>query len=350
MPLTRHAVPSLAALTLLLLPLGARAQSPYDRLVVFGDSLSDTGNAYSVTSALHQVLPSITPTPASPPYYNGRFSDGPIWVEDLAQQLGVNFDTTPMQLVNPATLQVKVTGDDIALGGATTGTANFGTPINVAAGMQTEVAAYLTQEKVDPHALYILWGGANDYFSAASSNPTADAATRQQTVNTTVSNLTGEIGALANAGAKNFLIPNLPDLGTTPFAASNNLMTPLSEYTATHDADLAAALGALSANPAYAGDTFQLLDVNGLYNSVEADPTAYGFEFTTGQGMDNLGPNQDKYLFWDYFHPTAPGHRLLAGLAYRTVTPAAVPEPNTFALLGAGLALVGFARRRKRTV
>ena len=49
-------------------------------IVVFGDSLSDTGNLY---------LASGKTTPPSPPYFLGWFSNGPLWVERLASRLVV---------------------------------------------------------------------------------------------------------------------------------------------------------------------------------------------------------------------------------------------------------------------
>ena len=68
----------------------------FSSLFVFGDSLSDSGNAFVPTGGA---------IPASPPYLNGRFSNGPIWVEHLAPALGFTF--------NGAT--------DFAIGGAETG-------------------------------------------------------------------------------------------------------------------------------------------------------------------------------------------------------------------------------------
>ena len=54
---------------------------PISTVVVFGDSLSDKGNIYEYTK--HRM-------PAAPGYYQGRFSNGPIWPELLANQLFPN--------------------------------------------------------------------------------------------------------------------------------------------------------------------------------------------------------------------------------------------------------------------
>ena len=84
------------------------------KLVIFGDSLSDQGNTYTVTSALG------TPTPPPQAYWEGRFSNGPIWAEYFAQYLGV-------RLV--ASSQVRsgkdAEGVNFAWGGATSQLANL---------------------------------------------------------------------------------------------------------------------------------------------------------------------------------------------------------------------------------
>ena len=50
----------------------------YSNVFVYGDSLSDTGNIYTFSG--HTI-------PQSPPYYMGRFSNGPLAVEYLANTL-----------------------------------------------------------------------------------------------------------------------------------------------------------------------------------------------------------------------------------------------------------------------
>ena len=54
---------------------GGVVAAPITDLYVFGDSLSDTGNLFALTFGIE---------PPSPPYFDGRFSDGPVWVETLA--------------------------------------------------------------------------------------------------------------------------------------------------------------------------------------------------------------------------------------------------------------------------
>ena len=80
------------------------AAGPFNNLVLFGDSLSDIGNI--------AAQPFIN-TPG-PYYWNGRFSNGPVYAETLATGLGL-----------PALIRSTASGGaDYAYGGAkTTGTA-----------------------------------------------------------------------------------------------------------------------------------------------------------------------------------------------------------------------------------
>ena len=66
----RHVAPTVAA-----------PGAPYSAIYAFGDSLSDAGNVSFATLGL---------VPASPPYADHSFTNGPVWVQDLAQSLGGN--------------------------------------------------------------------------------------------------------------------------------------------------------------------------------------------------------------------------------------------------------------------
>ena len=52
----------------------------FSEIVVFGDSDSDTGNVYELSGEMQ---------PKSPPYFEGRWSNGPVWVEYLAERFDV---------------------------------------------------------------------------------------------------------------------------------------------------------------------------------------------------------------------------------------------------------------------
>ena len=108
----------LACLAITALVLGAAAQAngqaPFDEIIVFGDSLSDTGNVFISSGG-----------PPSPPYFDGRFSNGPVTVERVADRLGL-----------PAPSPSLIGGTNFARGGAETGpgfgsigTPNLGTQI-----------------------------------------------------------------------------------------------------------------------------------------------------------------------------------------------------------------------------
>jgi cholinesterase len=72
--------------------------------------------------------------------------------------------------------------------------------------MFQELALYvsLSGGVADPNALYFVWGGANDLLTRDS--PVAGA-----------QNIAGYVAELAMDGATHFLVPNLPNLGLTPF-------------------------------------------------------------------------------------------------------------------------------------
>ena len=66
------------ATSLVLGTITATAQAPhYTNLYVFGDSYYDVGNLYAAFGR------------PGPPYYDGRLSNGPIWVDHIAGFLGL---------------------------------------------------------------------------------------------------------------------------------------------------------------------------------------------------------------------------------------------------------------------
>src|SRR5271166_5113143 len=134
---------SLVAATALLTTLAVQASaSPlYSAIYAFGDSLSDTGNLFDSIG-----LP-------APPYSNGRFSNGPVWVEDLSQKVGLG----------PVTPSVEG-GNDYAWGEATTGYSGTLNPAAPVPTLADQVGQFLAKGSAPPSALYTFSIGANDLF------------------------------------------------------------------------------------------------------------------------------------------------------------------------------------------
>ena len=253
---------------------------PITGIVSFGDSLSDTGNLFAATGQ----------PPA--PYYQGRFSNGPVWVEHLAQALGLAAPT-------PSVLG----GTDYAWGGAETGS---GTVSGGIANMGLQVASYLAGNTPLPTQLFTLWGGGNDFFDGQT-NPSVP-----------VSNIGSEITSLAGAGARMFMVLNLPQLGDVPgsLGLPQAQRDGLSQLSLAFDTSLHAELDQLRQG---LGVTIFEIDVNGLLQRVQANPSAYGFaNATTGAVNDGVLSGQG-YLFWDDVHPTTQAHERLAEAALRVL-------------------------------
>lgn len=326
-----------------LLPFAATATS-FSRLYGFGDSLSDPGNIYNVTNFARWFDSSIPVIPSSPPYYEGRFSNGPIWVDYLAEDLGLTL--TPStdlsvflpNLPIPSPIAITPTGDigvsfffkgktanqsvNFAFGGAQTGFTGTGELGDRIPGVLTQVAGFtndLGNQLADPNALYIVWAGANDYQTVEPENPQES-----------VGNLATAITSLFDVGARNFLVPNLPDLGRTPQALSlgTEASTNLTNLTNTHNTTLATTLTTL--DQTLADINLAALDVYTMFNQMLSAPAQFGVTNITQPCLDPVTliscPNPNEYLFWDGIHPTTVTHERLAELAFTALTP--TPEPE----------------------
>jgi outer membrane lipase/esterase len=317
-------------MTLILLALQAHVvqAGQFTQIVAFGDSLTDVGDDYLASSGMF---------PANPPYDAGRFTDGPVWVEQLASRLGL-----------PALQSGLVPGGtDFAFGGAETGPGL--SPLGNVPNLDTQIGLYLqANSSFNGSQLIVLWGGANDFLLGGQSNPSVP-----------VANLAREITTIAQDGGRYFLVPNLPPLGDTPdaIAAGPATVSALNALSLGFNSLLAAELTTLSRTP---GITIYSLDVAALFNQALQNPSAFGLTNVTGQAVANGPPgsegkpglvaaNPDQYLFWDGVHPTETVHQVVGNAAFAMVT--AVPEPAslTLGLIAATIGLAAAWRLRPRS-
>lgn len=310
--------------------LSARAiAADFTGVYVFGDSLSDTGNLFNVTEALTG-----TGSP-QPPYFEGRISNGPNWIDFLATDLGIN--PTPASEIFPGQL---AQGINFAFAGATSGTGNTlfaGLP---GVAQQTQLfASLLPPTGADPNALYIVWAGANDYLPTLGTSFTP-----LTTPDTTIANLTNTISTLSALGAQNFLVANLPDLGKIPLSGLAGNPPALDTLTTEHNFRLSNTLSQL--DQTLPNSTFYLLDTNTLFDQAFAGEL--GFTNLTTPCLNataqTVCPNPNESLFWDLAHPTSAAHRQIATLAVNTLhpkEPEPIPEPisaiGLLTLAGAGV-------------
>jgi phospholipase/lecithinase/hemolysin len=305
------------------LALSAKADS-FNSLYVFGDSLSDAGNAFIATGGAEPAVP----------YSGGRFSNGPVWVQDVATTLGL-----------PAVTPSLAGGTDYAVGSALSGSAN-------PADLTEQLAAFKASNPVvNPNGLYMIWIGSNDLNAILASNPgSATAAAEALAV---VGNIDSAITTLAGDGAKNFLIVTVPDLGKTPAAIAAGSASAAAASGLSLFFDESLVTGATTTGAAD-GVNLNILDTYSLVDAITANPAAFGLSNVTqpcltgevnyAGGTPCANPNQ--YLFWDQEHPTAAGQAIVAAAALQSV-----PEPSAAVLLlGAGSAWAVWAARRRRRV
>jgi phospholipase/lecithinase/hemolysin len=299
---------TVAALALI----GTSAMADYSKLVIFGDSMSDIHRLYDYTTA------NWGESDPGPPNYDGRFADGPVAVEYLAQSL-------------------KLNALNYAFAGATSG---YDTLLLVPEGMLVQINEYLSNPnvvppvatvsnylfkpanpKVDPNALHMIWTGPDDFYRlligmTPLTNPTV------------ASNVKQAVGSLYAAGARQFFIPLMPDLSMTPSARNREKIQPGYTWAAklctdTFKTQLVQALADLRKK--YPDANIMSHDTLGFMRDQFAKVKAEGKNLTDtcrkegafdpirlSTGRATACPDPQNYVFWDGNHPTSWVNKVLA--------------------------------------
>jgi outer membrane lipase/esterase len=288
----------------------AAAQSQYSSITIFGDSLSDPGNIPKFFFGFNYP---------PPPYFENQFSNGPVYGKYLDGLFGISSSLS-----------------DFAIGGAKSGAGNIGgLPGNPTiglpnAGIDGEISYYLQHNpRPSKTDLFIVWGGANDYFGDQASlghligNPLKQYLLGPSgPVTLTVGNLVDDIRRLAAIGVRNFVIPNLPDLGATPSFNGQALTKSQGQTLAsTHNQALAAAMGALQQQLHV---NITIVDIGTVFSDLLANPAKYGVDPNHIADQCIQSPacvaEHQHYVFWDDVHPTGFVQQTLAEVFFATLS------------------------------
>ena len=201
-------------------------------------------------------------------------------------------------------------GNDFAYGGAKT-TGTTGIDSLVVKDIDDQVGKFLSSRTADASTLYTVFAGANHLLDG------------QTNMNVPINSLQSSINRLVTAGARQFLVFDLPPLGDTPrFNGSQSTLTQYNGLSQQYNSALFTMLDGLHAsNPSL---TIYRFDVTALVNQAISNPQAFGLTNVTTPAAPGLEPgatsydtskiaaNANQYLFWDDLHPTATVHAILA--------------------------------------
>ena len=283
--------------------------TPYSQVISFGDSMSDTGNMFEVTRKLGGVgLPTA-------PNDRGRFSDGQVVVEAMANALNLPFL-------------------NYAFGGGQSGTGSLLPFYAMEHGMLKQINDYLgnlgaSTKKADANALYVMWTGPDDFYWGNNIYQSSTA------VNVTA-NVKQGMTTLYKRGARHFFVPLMPDLSITPSAKQHvklqrTYMTDAKNRSIEYANALTAMLKAFAKQ--YPDATVRTFDTYTYSQQHVAQAAAEGYNVTEPcykpkfMGLPgDVCANPKQYLFWDTNHPTEAGSIVIGTAFAEAVVGAALPS------------------------
>ncbi|MBJ04171.1 MAG: hypothetical protein CMB65_05690 [Euryarchaeota archaeon] len=258
----------------------------YSEMFIFGDSLSDSGNTYSAFG-----------TPESPPYWQGRYSNGKNWVDFTGDWVGFS---------NVAG-RGGSTGNNRAFGGAATGN---GLQFLVIENIGKQVDDWDQNNNLGPSDAVAIWGGGNDLINYGATN-----------TQNLVDNLEEHAEQLIAAGGQELIFFELPPLEKTPgeSGSSEEDRQALGQRVSDFNAEMATMVSNLNSTygvvthliPIWIG--FEMLYWSGEHFGItNVTHSACEHDGATCDSNDPIAPNVDEYIFFDNLHPTETTHNAVA--------------------------------------
>lgn len=295
-----------------------------DRIAFFGDSLTDSGNNFIFTGQSTRMPFPVGPAAFSYDIGGHHYSNGQVWAEYL---------TSALQIPNSGKPSLRAAGGvftNYAVGDART---RAGAPAFPFFDLTTQVSRFLSDfhGQVPANTLVVIWMGANDLDDALNALTTdPSGATSLVIAEDALAAIGTNLQTLYAAGARMFLIVDVPDLSKTPyvrFLGQSDPTIPViaSEFSTGFNVELAAGTAPLGVLPGM--QFFRFFDVDGLLNAVIASPSSFHLVNVTDRcTVPDVKGNAicdapDTYLFWDGTHPTTAGHRIVAAAALSLLPP-----------------------------
>ncbi|UJR20619.1 hypothetical protein I4U23_023744 [Adineta vaga] len=275
---------------------------PFDTIVSFGDSNTDTGKVYNLTYRAWPIVP---------PYYEGRFSNGPVWIE----KLGIS------DLKNYAH-GGATTDDNLTQGYTASDTKRV-------PGVRQQIQIYLNETNRDrinfARTLYVIWAGGNDYYFNRMITP----------LNVTTSILNG-VKDLINIGVKHLLIVNQSPTQTMPFIESQAQADYFKQRTIYHNNNLSSSIKKLDYNrqeiSLYLFDVYSLILNLTTNNSTDILKTKSSCWKIIYGNVNILCSNPDSYVYIDQYHFSARMHEFIGNAVLQFLSNSSKTMKSSFSL------------------
>jgi len=288
---------------------------PFKSLVVFGDSYSDTGNIDWASN--HTAF-----KPGRS--WNGRYADGPVWVEYFATYFGLP------ELVSYAEQSSEAPITNFAYGGATTNNSYINAESTHFAdgdvpAVDQQVQMYLADRStVDDDVLHVLFSGYNDYWYYVYRNYTTTAGQDEDldlVASTVARSIVNNMDELYRNGARKFMVKKMHDMTKLPEAInhSKELKDAYMILIDRHNHYLEEYVNAFHNRTD--DTTVYLTSAYTTMECIEKDRNLLGFYDTQNAffgGSEVVYPIF-TYRWWDSYHPTTHTHLHLSTSAIQVV-------------------------------
>ncbi len=292
------------------------------RIFVFGDSLQDNGNVKRTLGA------------PKAPYLDGRFSDGPVASEHLAEIYARETNQKPPEVCN------------FAHGGALSSGPNPKSLLKEhALSVKQQADIFKSRfHRFNEDDLVLLDGGGNNLFFAIYDESPYFNLPAMFRFGNDIANIADD---LIKHGARKIVIWTVPDVTVTPTfrimkfpkVIVSTLRAMYKHQVKRQNKKISDSVKILRRK--YSHAQIELFDAYTFLNGVIENPGTFGFENTTdpcvdsfggfdlqGNMQDHIDINHDPetHLFWDWVHPTAKGQRIIAEEIYKLLHKSDLPQ------------------------